>query len=270
MSSNVEVADFTTGIENSVVCQRCFQSFETGTELYFMQDRKPDGRGRRICVGCRQHYLRKTDTRQHELALSRASASVQITPVAQEVSHQNIRKAVAEAQRQGENHPVRFNASMLPPRGQSSLRQKDARESIINRDTWPKRGSSSKQNDGRSSHHGRGVSTRPIIVPKFVADPSFPIKPGYQEAHKLYDDMRQFFAQKAMSVHGGEVVVVKVTMMLLKPGHKNPSIVSNISETISNIPVYIGVRELKTIAYFTLLPLFAKWSKDDSLALEDL
>jgi len=129
---------------------------------------------------------------------------------------------------------------------------------------------------------------RPMIVPKFVSDPSVPVKPGYQEAHKIYDEMRQFFAQKAMSVHQGEVVVIKTTMMSLKPGNKNPSVVSvretkdaksatvliiflqNISETVSNIPVYIGVRELKRITYFTLLPLFMKWSKNGTLAIEDV
>ena len=44
----------------------------------------------------------------------------------------------------------------------------------------------------------------------------------------------------------------------------------NISETISNIPVYIGVRALKGITYYTLLPPFMKWSKDCTLAIEDL
>jgi murein L,D-transpeptidase YcbB/YkuD len=53
-----------------------------------------------------------------------------------------------------------------------------------------------------------------------------PVQPGYQEAHEIYNEMRQFFAQKAMSVHNGEVVVIKVTMMSLKPGNKNPSVVS--------------------------------------------
>ena len=129
----------------------------------------------------------------------------------------------------------------------------------------------------------------PIIVPKIVSELSMPVQPGYQEAYKMYDEMQQFFAQKAMSVHGGEVIVIKVTMMSLKPGNKNPSVVSvcetdvhqplcisdnlnsqNISETISNIPVYIGVQELKRIAYFTLFPPFTKWSKDYNLAMEDL
>ena len=42
MSSNVEVVEFTTGDSEPIVCQRCLQSFEAGTELYFMHDSKPD------------------------------------------------------------------------------------------------------------------------------------------------------------------------------------------------------------------------------------
>jgi len=47
-------------------------------------------------------------------------------------------------------------------------------------------------------------------------------------------------------------------------------IMQNISETISNIPVHIGVQELKNIVYLTLLPPFIKWSKNDSLDTSDL
>ena len=115
-----------------------------------------------------------------------------------------------------------------------------------------------------------------------------PVKPGYQEAHKIYDERRQFFTQKAMSMHQSKVVVIKTTMMSLKPGNKNPSVVSvcetkdaklvtiliiflqNISETVSNIPVYIGVRELKRITYCTFLLFFMKWSKKCTLAIEDV
>ncbi|KAF8510666.1 hypothetical protein BU17DRAFT_69950 [Hysterangium stoloniferum] len=60
-------------------------------------------------------------------------------------------------------------------------------------------------------------------------------------------------------------------MVSLKPGYKtNPYIISNISETISNIPLHIGVRDLKAVAYFTLLPLFTKWSKNQPLSINDL
>ncbi len=46
--------------------------------------------------------------------------------------------------------------------------------------------------------------------------------------------------------------------------------VQNISETVSNIPLHIGVKDLKAIAYFTLLPLFSKWSKEFPLSVNDL
>ena len=59
-----------------------------------------------------------------------------------------------------------------------------------------------------------------------MTDPKLPLNIGYQEAHKLYDKMRYFFAQKASAVHNNEVVVIKVTMMTLKPGNKNPMMVS--------------------------------------------
>ena len=39
---------------------------------------------------------------------------------------------------------------------------------------------------------------------------------------------------------------------------------------VSNIPVNIGVQQLKLVAYYTLLPLFVKWSKNAELALEDV
>ena len=53
-----------------------------------------------------------------------------------------------------------------------------------------------------------------------------PFRAGYQDAHTRYNEMRMFFAQKTMTVHNGEVVVIKVTMMSLKPGNKNAVVVS--------------------------------------------
>ena len=39
---------------------------------------------------------------------------------------------------------------------------------------------------------------------------------------------------------------------------------------MSNIPLYIGVKDLKSVTYFTLLPLFVKWSKNHALSINDL
>jgi len=137
----------------------------------------------------------------------------------------------------GQNHPVRIpqqlTMGMPPPPAPTS----NALHKSTGKNAWPKRWSgSSKQistvhhNQSGSGH--RSALIRPIVVPKFVSNPTLPVKPGYREAHKLYDDMRQFFAQKAMSVHAGEVVVIKVTLMSWKPGNRNPSIVS-VSKQVS-------------------------------------
>jgi len=181
---------------------------------------------------------------------------MQITPVTHgEISYQSIQKAVAEAQRRGiiwlfirqsliidnslatgHNHPARISQqphskSFLPsPSGPNptSSKGQNTQKWSTSKETWPKRGSGSKQTSGHPNFDYRGhhsVTTRPIVVPKFISSP-IPLQPGYQEAHTRYDEMRRFFAQKAFTVHSGEVVVIKVTMMSLKPGNKNPSIIS--------------------------------------------
>ena len=72
-----------------------------------------------------------------------------------------------------------------------------------------------------------GCSTfQPLVLPKFVTNPELHLKMGYQKAHELYDEMHRFFAQKASTVHNNEVVMIKVTMMMLKPNFKVPSVVS--------------------------------------------
>ena len=135
----------------------------------------------------------------------------------------------------GQNHPMRIPQQLTmgmrppPPPNSNPLLKTTGKK------PWPKHGTgsgSSKQTQRASSNQSGSVAIRPIVVPKFVSDPTLPVQPGYQEAHRLYDEMRQFFALKAMSVHGGEVVVIKVTMMSWKPGNKNPSIVS-VSKQVS-------------------------------------
>ena len=73
---------------------------------------------------------------------------------------------------------------------------------------------------------GAAAGSRPIVLPKFVANREIPASYGYQEVHKLYDDMRQFFARKALSTHQQDIVSIKVTMMTWKPGYKSAHIVS--------------------------------------------
>ena len=117
-----DVVDFTTNDARPVVCQRCRESFENGTDLYYMRDSKPDGAGKHVCAECRQYYLRKTAQRTAGIILSASqmalceeltpttkadhSLSRQVTPRAPKPNRSdpavdNIRKAVAAAQRRG-------------------------------------------------------------------------------------------------------------------------------------------------------------------------
>jgi hypothetical protein len=43
----------------------------------------------------------------------------------------------------------------------------------------------------------------------------------------------------------------------------------NIFEAVSNIPVHIGVNDLKFVAYHAILPHFLKWSKDFPLLFDE-
>jgi hypothetical protein len=46
--------------------------------------------------------------------------------------------------------------------------------------------------------------------------------------------------------------------------------VKDIMETISSIPLHIGVSHFKAIVYFTILPLFLKWSNKYPLSMDDV
>jgi hypothetical protein len=64
-----------------------------------------------------------------------------------------------------------------------------------------------------------------INVPDFFGNMK-KLKPGYQEAHRRYDEMRHYFASQVYATSNGQTVNLKVTMMWMKPGNKNPSVVS--------------------------------------------
>jgi hypothetical protein len=46
--------------------------------------------------------------------------------------------------------------------------------------------------------------------------------------------------------------------------------VQNICESVGNVPVHIGARDLKQTAFITLHPKFATWSKDYPLTIDDV
>src|SRR6266508_4451563 len=125
----------------------------------------------------------------------------------------------------GHNHPLRVGPSI----GATSTRQMSLHT------PWPKRLTTRPTEVHPTSsqlQRTSGGGLRPIVLPKFVSNPKILEETGYQKAHLLYDEMRQFFAQKAMVEHQSEVVIIKVTMMSLKPGYRNPQVVSVCDEEI--------------------------------------
>ena len=63
-----------------------------------------------------------------------------------------------------------------------------------------------------------------LPIPKLNPSPE---NPGYNEAHRFYDEMRQYYASKAYtSAATAELVIVKVRMVTLEPGKKNPTFIS--------------------------------------------
>jgi hypothetical protein len=63
--------------------------------------------------------------------------------------------------------------------------------------------------------------------PSFSSFKPAPFKPGYQEAHQYYCDMREYFASKAyIGISNAELIVVKVRLMTHPPTRKNPICVS--------------------------------------------
>jgi hypothetical protein len=104
----------------------------------------------------------------------------------------------------------------------------------LGRAPWPGSGNTISKGKGRlisgSSSGGPRVSTpgqfaNMINIPDFFHN-LHTLKPGYQEAHQMYDDMRNFFARQAYATNNVELVNLKATMMWMKPGNKNPSVVS--------------------------------------------
>lgn len=68
----------------------------------------------------------------------------------------------------------------------------------------------------------------PAYAPlRFPSIKPAPVKPGYQEAHQYYCEMRDSFASKAyISVSNAELIVVKMRLMTHPPAKRNPICVS--------------------------------------------
>lgn len=92
---------------------------------------------------------------------------------------------------------------------------------------WPTRPSGSASKPTKMNNSTISKSRQTVVVPDFVSKPQdyLPSKYGYQEVHKIYDEMRGFFAKRATSTYQNEVATIKVTLMTMKPNCRNPQMV---------------------------------------------
>jgi len=254
-------AEFTSDSGGQVICQRCKISFEAGTKLSYMHSTDPTRHGRHICDGCHEYYLQKQTTRRRQdngtlpqssgaqsvirqvAAAQRGESGAPIVPVGNSIMHALTPLSSSGGRSRSGQDFTSSHSHILPP-----IPERQERISRINIPPMP-----------------NIYSAAPF--PRSMNSPL--VNPGYQEAHQLYNEMRCHFANKAFStVANAEVIVVKVWMMTRLPGKKSPVTISDIFEALSNIPVHIGVQELKFIAYHALLPQYIKWSKNFSLTFE--
>lgn len=55
---------------------------------------------------------------------------------------------------------------------------------------------------------------------------TLPLKPGYQDAHKIYEEMRDQLARQAYALSVPEVVCVKAYLAVMIPRAKKPTLIS--------------------------------------------
>jgi hypothetical protein len=253
----INIAKFTTAGELNTVCQRCKVSYPEGTKLHFLQDAMGQGPGRYVCEGCRQHYFNKTQAlitneratfRQFSIAvIDEVLTHSQNLPIPgrlqrgtrSRLSHSRRSKKLLRQHNdkvgatidsesmqefeihlgacEGQNHPVRMGDHVKRTAIPTSTSSLNHTPSTV---PWPRRHSTP------DLHHPGRRTAHKVAVPPFVSNPHFLGNYGYQEVHARYDEMRQFFAKKAVSTHQNEVATIKVTLMSMKPGNKSAQIVS--------------------------------------------
>ncbi|KAI9058420.1 hypothetical protein FKP32DRAFT_1680825 [Trametes sanguinea] len=93
---------------------------------------------------------------------------------------------------------------------------------------------------------------------------------GYNVNHLLYQDKR---AQAAKTAYASNLELITIGFwMMLQPSSQNgqPKVVGNITETINQVSVHIGARELKKLAWQELYPAWQRFSEGFRLSLDDL
>ncbi|KAH9476800.1 hypothetical protein JR316_0010715 [Psilocybe cubensis] len=266
-------AEFTSEQNMPVQCNRCKQQFAPGTRLQWMHN-KHQGEGCYLCGSCYEYYLSKKTTirrdnnQGHKSEI--AARNVKALPVASAAAHVGrdnaatseaavVQKHIAAAQRDERLAPVVAVGR--------NITQSVAYGSPVTNRPARQQGVSSF---GALSGPGSTVVNVGLKAKSLTFPQKDLLNPGYQEAHGFYNEMRQHFAAMAYSsVANAELVVVKVWLSVRVPTKKSPVHIAGLHEAVSNIPVHIGLTDLKRVMYYALLPQFLEWSKGFPLRIND-
>ncbi|KAI0640540.1 hypothetical protein C8Q79DRAFT_443227 [Trametes meyenii] len=263
----------------AVTCQRpsceSGRHFPPGTQLWFVAS-KESGEGRYVCQGCHEYYAGKQRASGHrDIAFTHAN----MPSSGKMINGQNgnsVRKLVAAGQR-GDKSVAHVQAIGTDFIGQ--------------------------QSHGGGSSFGSGPIVRipgrggvgigqlansfppplPGIAPMQWHGPiasetgarcAVPANIGYNLQHMLYHDKRE---QAARAVYAGgqgtsgHVVVVRfwIALQPTKPSG-SPQPVGGITETISDVDVHIGAKQLKQLAWDQLRPVWQRYAEGFPLSLDVL
>ncbi|KAI9058571.1 hypothetical protein FKP32DRAFT_1687188, partial [Trametes sanguinea] len=262
--------------------------FPPGTQLFYVVGNRA-GEGRAVCEGCWRYYEEKAKgIRSGDgVALTQAKPTTHIgghhgyAPLPFIADHaqprENVQQLVAQGQR-GElpaAHVQAISASL----GAGGIGPPPQQVTYIQARTGPLVGIPGRVAGppgvagelAGGSAIGWGRSQLPLPPGQTGALCAVPAPVGYNLNHLFYQDKRNQAAKTAYASGLSEVIVVAFYLSLKssKIGGK-PSVIAGITETIGNVNVHIGARELKQLAWAQLQPGWTQYAQGYPLALDDL
>ncbi|KAG1906201.1 uncharacterized protein F5891DRAFT_975631 [Suillus fuscotomentosus] len=271
-------AEFTTNADQHY-CEyaNCFSGHPgTVPAITYIEHKDPSKPGKWLCDKCSRYQRSKFTTKKISDAVIPNTSKHGFGQ--SEYDGAAVHKQTAEVQRGKSQLPVRavglsVSCGMPPPAfipGPVHPRRASANHQFVPLPNWP--AAPGPSDIRRANPLGPNISI-------YGRDPQFivysdllqtlPLKPGYQDAHKIYEEMRDRLARQAYASSVPEVVCVKAYLAVMIPRAKKPTLISDIVESISNIPYRIGANDLKTSVYLTLLPMFIKWSMGLTFTFEE-
>ncbi|KAJ7630219.1 hypothetical protein FB45DRAFT_832782 [Roridomyces roridus] len=107
------------------------------------------------------------------------------------------------------------------------------------------------------------------MAPLFPQLPVLSSNPGYTEAHAAYALVRNYYASKAFSSGNTQTVSVQCWLARMEAKKAKPTPIHDIYMAMNNVPVNIGVRDLKELVRILLLPQIISWVRGYDLSTVD-